>query len=85
MHRLTSHHVPRRHAEWKEISQHVPSSHAVYVVFRHYENLCVFLFQTFYRPGDYIIRQGARGDTFFIISKGQVSGEIVTLVIQQLD
>lgn len=28
--------------------------------------------ETFYRPGDYIIRQGARGDTFFIISKGQV-------------
>jgi CRP-like cAMP-binding protein len=33
-----------------------------------------FLLQTFYTPGDYIIRQGARGDTFFIISKGQVSG-----------
>ncbi|XP_033608588.1 cGMP-dependent protein kinase, isozyme 2 forms cD4/T1/T3A/T3B isoform X3 [Cryptotermes secundus] len=28
--------------------------------------------ETFYAPGDYIIRQGARGDTFFIISKGQV-------------
>ncbi|CAG0884400.1 unnamed protein product [Cyprideis torosa] len=28
--------------------------------------------ETFYRKGDYIIRQGARGDTFFIISKGQV-------------
>lgn len=25
-----------------------------------------------YHKGDYIIRQGARGDTFFIISKGQV-------------
>ena len=43
--------------------------------------LYAFLFQTFYRPGDYIIRQGARGDTFFIISKGQVSGETVALVI----
>jgi cGMP-dependent protein kinase len=32
--------------------------------------------QTFYNPGDYIIRQGARGDTFFIISKGQVSVEV---------
>lgn len=30
-------------------------------------------FQTFYNEGDYIIRQGARGDTFFIISKGKVS------------
>lgn len=31
----------------------------------------IFL-QTFYTNGDYIIRQGARGDTFFIISRGQV-------------
>lgn len=30
-------------------------------------------FQTYYNDGDYIIRQGARGDTFFIISKGEVS------------
>lgn len=28
--------------------------------------------ETFYQKGDYIVRQGARGDTFFIISKGQV-------------
>lgn len=28
--------------------------------------------ECFYADGDYIIRQGARGDTFFIISKGQV-------------
>ncbi|XP_066589420.1 cGMP-dependent protein kinase, isozyme 2 forms cD5/T2 isoform X3 [Prorops nasuta] len=28
--------------------------------------------ETFYTNGDYIIRQGARGDTFFIISRGQV-------------
>lgn len=28
--------------------------------------------QTFYNHGDYIIRQGARGDTFFIISRGEV-------------
>ncbi|CAH1406021.1 unnamed protein product [Nezara viridula] len=28
--------------------------------------------ETYYNEGDYIIRQGARGDTFFIISKGQV-------------
>lgn len=28
--------------------------------------------ETHYQPGDYIVRQGARGDTFFIISKGQV-------------
>ncbi|XP_068202213.1 cGMP-dependent protein kinase, isozyme 2 forms cD4/T1/T3A/T3B isoform X2 [Palaemon carinicauda] len=28
--------------------------------------------ETYYTQGDYIIRQGARGDTFFIISKGRV-------------
>lgn len=28
--------------------------------------------ETYYNQGDYIIRQGARGDTFFIISKGRV-------------
>ncbi|KAG0714666.1 cGMP-dependent protein kinase, isozyme 2 forms cD5/T2 [Chionoecetes opilio] len=28
--------------------------------------------ETYYGQGDYIIRQGARGDTFFIISKGRV-------------
>ncbi|XP_046405262.1 cGMP-dependent protein kinase, isozyme 2 forms cD4/T1/T3A/T3B isoform X1 [Ischnura elegans] len=28
--------------------------------------------ETYYNEGDYIIRQGARGDTFFIISKGKV-------------
>lgn len=28
--------------------------------------------ETTYNQGDYIIRQGARGDTFFIISKGEV-------------
>lgn len=30
------------------------------------------LWQTHYEAGEYIIRQGARGDTFFIISKGKV-------------
>ncbi|XP_026133739.1 cGMP-dependent protein kinase 1-like isoform X2 [Carassius auratus] len=29
--------------------------------------------ETHYEDGDYIIRQGARGDTFFIISKGKVT------------
>ena len=30
-------------------------------------------FQTSYKEGEYIVRQGAGGDTFFIISKGRVS------------
>ena len=29
--------------------------------------------QAYYDEGEYIIRQGARGDTFFIIKKGAVS------------
>ncbi|GAA6094930.1 cGMP-dependent protein kinase 1a isoform X1 [Tachysurus ichikawai] len=35
--------------------------------------ISVFGNQTHYEEGDYIIRQGARGDTFFIISKGKVT------------
>ncbi|KAB0397745.1 hypothetical protein E2I00_014697 [Balaenoptera physalus] len=31
------------------------------------------ILQTHYENGEYIIRQGARGDTFFIISKGKVN------------
>lgn len=36
-------------------------------------SVAVSIFQTHYENGEYIIRQGARGDTFFIISKGKVS------------
>lgn len=32
----------------------------------------LFVLQTHYSDGDFIIRQGATGDTFYIISKGQV-------------
>lgn len=32
----------------------------------------IYVPQTHYTEGDYIIRQGATGDTFYIISKGQV-------------
>ncbi|XP_022235013.1 cGMP-dependent protein kinase, isozyme 2 forms cD4/T1/T3A/T3B-like isoform X2 [Limulus polyphemus] len=38
--------------------------------------------ETSYNKGDYIIRQGARGDTFFIISKGKVK---VTMKVSELD
>lgn len=37
-----------------------------------YPNAALCL-QTHYEDGDYIIRQGARGDTFFIISNGKVA------------
>ena len=29
-------------------------------------------FQTIYQKGEYIVRQGTHGDTFYIISEGQV-------------
>lgn len=31
-----------------------------------------FYLQAHYNNGEYIIRQGARGDTFYIIAKGKV-------------
>ena len=36
-------------------------------------NTLFFIFKTNYKAGDYIVRQGAYGDTFFIISQGRVS------------
>uniref|UniRef100_A0A672IIE1 Cyclic nucleotide-binding domain-containing protein n=1 Tax=Salarias fasciatus TaxID=181472 RepID=A0A672IIE1_SALFA len=41
--------------------------------FFHFASLVTSLSQTHYLDGDYIIRQGATGDTFYIISKGQVT------------
>ena len=35
-------------------------------------NWISYFFQSTYKPGDYIVRQGAAGDTFFIIKKGRV-------------
>ena len=37
-----------------------------------------------YKEGEYIIRQGAIGDTFFIISKGRVREKSVRLIIKDL-
>lgn len=42
----------------------------------------IFVLQTTYKYGEYIIRQGARGDTFFIISRGKVS--IIKYIIHNL-
>ena len=33
----------------------------------------LFSFQDFFHEGEYIVREGATGDTFFIINKGEVS------------
>ena len=40
-------------------------------------NTLFFIFKTNYKAGDYIVRQGAYGDTFFIISQGRVSNDFV--------
>jgi len=34
---------------------------------------CLYLFQEFFDEGECIIREGAMGDTFFIINKGEVA------------
>ena len=40
----------------------------------HTLNISLMIYiQMFYEEGEYIIRQGARGDTFFILKKGSVS------------
>uniref|UniRef100_A0A8C2DG48 cGMP-dependent protein kinase n=1 Tax=Cyprinus carpio TaxID=7962 RepID=A0A8C2DG48_CYPCA len=58
-----------KHAEYMEfLKRSVPHHNAL--------SLPLFLYlvsQTHYSDGEYIIRQGARGDTFFIISKGKVN------------
>ena len=41
------------------------------------QNSLFFIFQTNYKAGDYIVRQGAYGDTFFIISQGRVSKDFL--------
>lgn len=37
--------------------------------------------QAHYNNGEYIIRQGASGDTFYIIAKGRVSKTVVLVII----
>ena len=37
----------------------------------------VFVFKEFFYENEYIIREGAVGDTFFIINKGEVSNRQV--------
>ncbi|XP_052898168.1 cGMP-dependent protein kinase, isozyme 2 forms cD4/T1/T3A/T3B isoform X2 [Anopheles moucheti] len=59
-----------RQAEYSDFLKSVP-------IFKNLpeDTLCKIsdvLEECYYQKGDYIIRQGARGDTFFIISKGQV-------------
>lgn len=59
-----------RQAEYKDFLKSVP-------IFKNLPEdtlirICDVLEESYFENGDYIIRQGARGDTFFIINKGTV-------------
>ncbi|XP_059421809.1 cGMP-dependent protein kinase 1a isoform X1 [Carassius carassius] len=60
-----------KHAEYMELLKSVLTFRALPEQIL--SKLADVLEETHYEDGDYIIRQGARGDTFFIISKGKVT------------
>ncbi|XP_028827450.1 cGMP-dependent protein kinase 1-like isoform X2 [Denticeps clupeoides] len=59
-----------RHSQYMEFLRSVPSFQSLTEDVL--SKVADVLEATHYRDGDYIIRQGATGDTFFIISEGQV-------------
>ncbi|KAF3701701.1 cGMP-dependent protein kinase 1 [Channa argus] len=59
-----------KHSQYTELLRSVPSFHSLPEDVL--SKLTDVLEETHYSDGDYIIRQGATGDTFFIISEGQV-------------
>ncbi|KAK6487571.1 cGMP-dependent protein kinase 1 isoform X1 [Huso huso] len=60
-----------KHSEYMEFLKSVPTFHGLPEEIL--SKLADVLEETHYEDGEYIIRQGARGDTFFIISKGKVN------------
>ncbi|KAG1954656.1 cGMP-dependent protein kinase [Pimephales promelas] len=60
-----------KHAEYTEFLKSVPTFQGLSEEI--ISKLADVLEETHYSDGEYIIRQGARGDTFFIISKGKVN------------
>uniref|UniRef100_A0A8C1SF59 cGMP-dependent protein kinase n=1 Tax=Cyprinus carpio TaxID=7962 RepID=A0A8C1SF59_CYPCA len=60
-----------KHAEYMEFLKSVPTFQGLQEEIL--SKLADVLEETHYSDGEYIIRQGARGDTFFIISKGKVN------------
>ncbi|XP_017339835.1 cGMP-dependent protein kinase 1 isoform X2 [Ictalurus punctatus] len=60
-----------KHAEYMEFLKSVPTFQGLAEEIL--SKLADVLEETHYSDGEYIIRQGARGDTFFIISKGKVN------------
>ncbi|XP_014034786.1 cGMP-dependent protein kinase 1 isoform X3 [Salmo salar] len=60
-----------KHAEYMEFLKSVPTFQGLSEEIL--SKLADVMEETHYGDGEYIIRQGARGDTFFIISKGKVN------------
>ncbi|XP_051959432.1 cGMP-dependent protein kinase 1-like isoform X1 [Xyrauchen texanus] len=60
-----------KHAEYMEFLKSVPTFQGLSEEIL--SKLADVLEETHYSDGEFIIRQGARGDTFFIISKGKVN------------
>nr|5J48_A Chain A, cGMP-dependent protein kinase 1 [Homo sapiens]5J48_B Chain B, cGMP-dependent protein kinase 1 [Homo sapiens]5JAX_A Chain A, cGMP-dependent protein kinase 1 [Homo sapiens]5JD7_A Chain A, cGMP-dependent protein kinase 1 [Homo sapiens]5L0N_A Chain A, cGMP-dependent protein kinase 1 [Homo sapiens] len=60
-----------KHTEYMEFLKSVPTFQSLPEEIL--SKLADVLEETHYENGEYIIRQGARGDTFFIISKGTVN------------
>ncbi|XP_061491345.1 cGMP-dependent protein kinase 1 isoform X3 [Rhineura floridana] len=60
-----------KHTEYMEFLKSVPTFQSLPEEIL--SKLADVLEETHYENGEYIIRQGARGDTFFIISKGKVN------------
>ncbi|XP_034049395.1 cGMP-dependent protein kinase 1-like [Thalassophryne amazonica] len=60
-----------KHAEYMDFLKSVPTFEGL--AEETLSKLADVMEETHYKEGDYIIRQGARGDTFFIISKGVVN------------
>nr|XP_046233634.1 cGMP-dependent protein kinase 1 isoform X1 [Scatophagus argus]XP_046233635.1 cGMP-dependent protein kinase 1 isoform X1 [Scatophagus argus] len=60
-----------KHAEYMDFLKSVPTFQSLPE--ETLSKLADVMEETHYEDGEYIIRQGARGDTFFIISKGKVN------------
>ncbi|XP_069373809.1 cGMP-dependent protein kinase 1 isoform X1 [Paralichthys olivaceus] len=60
-----------KHAEYMDLLKSVPTFQSLPE--ETLSKLADVMEETHYEDGDFIIRQGARGDTFFIISKGKVN------------
>uniref|UniRef100_A0A1A7W7V9 cGMP-dependent protein kinase n=1 Tax=Iconisemion striatum TaxID=60296 RepID=A0A1A7W7V9_9TELE len=71
-----------KHAEYMDFLKSVPTFQGLSE--ETLSKLADVMEETHYEDGEYIVRQGARGDTFFIISKGKVNVTQGDLASQEL-